>query len=112
MFAAHDLLLGKPGENLAYVCVYGRLSVLCGALALATCAASIEWRPRPLVTTISRYSLGIYAVHKYWQYLCLEWAARHPGALPWNAITVIVTVAGTAATVAVLARTPLRRFVT
>src|SRR5262245_11171536 len=60
-FAVHDLALARPGENLGYVCVYGRLSVVCGALALCTFAASIQWRPRPLVTVISRYSLGIYA---------------------------------------------------
>ena len=112
VFAAHDVVLGAAGGALAYRCVYGRITVVLGALALLTAAQAAGLRARPLVTLLSTYSLGIYAVHKYFQVLGLWLAERHPvPPLPPSLLVLGVTLVGTAVTLAVLSRTPLRRFV-
>lgn len=102
--AAEDVYLERARHLDLYGSVYGRCTVAFGALALIGFAAA--WRPSAarLPSLLAKYSLGIYAVHKYWQYLFL---ALHQTA----AVTLLGTLAGTAATVFVLSRTPLRRFV-
>lgn len=52
------------------VCPYARLSVVFGVLSLISLFLNIQVRRIPAVEFLSRYSLGIFALHKYW-YLVL-----------------------------------------
>lgn len=115
LFAAQDVLVGRAAD-----CVYGRVSIACGAVAL------LGWfharAPRPpgrVVQALATWSLGIYALHKYALYLLLVakgsrslnltvgGATVHVAALLLFAGTLLLTALG----IALLARTPLRRFV-
>ncbi len=53
------------------VSVYGRLSIFFGVLSLMSMVLSREFGFSRPIELLSRYSLGIFAVHKYWQYIFL-----------------------------------------
>jgi hypothetical protein len=108
--AARDLYFGHVDD-----CVYARATVLFGALTLYSFVKSggraAAW--------IAGYSLGLYAVHKYWQWalyalkgdrslnVVAGGAVIHVAAL----LIFVGTLVLTFATVALAARTPLKRFV-
>jgi hypothetical protein len=54
----------------SFVSAYGRLSILFGALSLITFCLQIKSVMRP-AAFLSKYSLGIFALHKYWLYLAI-----------------------------------------
>jgi len=58
-----------------FVAAYGRLSVLFGVLSMISLVVSKEHAHYRPVAFLSRYSLGIFAVHKYWMYLVVTFAA-------------------------------------
>jgi hypothetical protein len=112
--AARDMWQDNAAQS-----VYGRATVFFGALALAGFVLSRPVRAGTITRLLALYSLGLYAVHKYWQWACIAAKNGHALNLHIGAATVhlnavwifAVTIALSAATVALLARTPLRRFV-
>lgn len=49
--------------------VYSRVSIFFGTLAFICMAYSLKISKMKFVQLLSKYSLGIFALHKYWQYL-------------------------------------------
>jgi surface polysaccharide O-acyltransferase-like enzyme len=109
-----DLHFGRAVD-----CVYGRVSIFFGALALFGYVWSAAPRPRKWVRAISLYALGIYALHKYWLYLLVVLKGAHSLNLRVGGATIHLaalglfagTLALTAASIALLRRTPLSRYV-
>jgi len=113
-FAAHDLYFGRVED-----CVYARGSVLFGALTLYCVVMSGRAHAGRLAAALSAYSLGLYAIHKYWQYALTAWkgarsfnvhvggATVHLAALGLFVGTLLLTVG----VVLLARRTPLKRFV-
>ncbi len=50
---------------------YGRVSIVFGALILFFYIYKLDLKPNFIINKISKYSLGLYALHKYFQYLFL-----------------------------------------
>ena len=113
-FVIHDLYLGNQMD-----CAYGRATVVLGALAITGACFSREVVVGRASRVLASYSLGIFAVHKYWWYLLVTLKGHHSLNVPVGGATVHVaavllfvgTLLLTAASVFVLSRTPLRRFV-
>jgi len=51
------------------ICPYARLSVVFGVLSLISLFLHMQVRRIPVVEFLSRYSLGIFALHKYWYFV-------------------------------------------
>jgi Acyltransferase family len=113
-YAAQDLYFARLDDA-----PYGRGTVYFGALALYGFVMAAAPRARPAARVIATYSLGIYAIHKYWQLALMLWK----GSRTWN-VTIagatvhlaalaifIATLALTAVTIALARATPLRRMV-
>ncbi len=108
--AARDVHFGHVDD-----CVYARATVLFGALTLYSFVKgggrAAAW--------IAGYSLGLYAVHKYWQWALYALKGDRSlnvtvggAVIHFAALFIFVgTIALTIATVALCARTPLKRFV-
>jgi len=65
-FTALDLHLRSGG---IFTGLYSRGSVVCGAVSVFLLLRSFEWRCIPSVCSfLATYSLGIFAIHKYWQF--------------------------------------------
>jgi hypothetical protein len=97
---------------------YARAAIFFGALSVCAWATSPGSRLGGRVTYyLSRYSLGIFALHKYFQLLMLkvvpEWGVAFAGVeLDLRYLAIFVpTLALTFVGVALLAHSPLRRFV-
>jgi len=52
-----------------FVAAYGRLSVLLGVLSFISLFLQANITSRRPIEFLSKYSLGIFALHKYWQYI-------------------------------------------
>ncbi|WP_334922285.1 acyltransferase family protein [Nostoc sp.] len=67
LFSFHDIYLRKYGYHLS---IYGRIAITCGAMAIFCYFHSLkEIKENFLVEKLSKYSLGLFSLHKYWQYL-------------------------------------------
>ncbi|MBW4510851.1 MAG: acyltransferase family protein [Scytonematopsis contorta HA4267-MV1] len=66
LFSAHDIYLRTVGN---YGSIYGRISIVCGALTIFSFIFSQKISVNWYIQKLSKYSLGIFALHKYWQYL-------------------------------------------
>ena len=73
-FAAHDLWLGHVED-----CVYARGTVVFGALTLYCTLLSTRAHAGRLASAVSAWSLGLYAIHKYWQYALTAFNGRDGG---------------------------------
>lgn len=94
--------------------VYARVTLILGVAAVLALATRLRIGPDAVVYATSRYSLGLYALHK-WLLLAVVTAlagfsAGALSALFWLGVTVL-TAAGTAVAVALLGRSPLWRLV-
>src|SRR5258706_5361411 len=113
-YVAQDLYLANLDDV-----PYGRGTVFFGALALYGFVMESAPRARPIARVVATYSLGIYAVHKYWQMALMLWKGSRSWNVPVAGATVhlaaaaifLLTLALTAATVWLLRATPLRRMV-
>ncbi len=120
-FVAHDLVLRgleAAGRLTFHASSYGRLACVFGATALVALALEAPVRLSRTAEYLSRYSLGLFAVHKN----ALGVAALLIGApaitnvagivLDWSPVlTAALAALGTGAVVAVIAASPLRRAV-
>lgn len=68
IFSAHDIYLFYKGNSPS---MYGRLSIFFGALSLVSYVYSLNFRETSLLKYLATYSLGLYALHKYWYYILL-----------------------------------------
>ncbi len=66
-FSFHDIYLRSYGY---YSNIYGRIAIVCGAMTIFCYVHSRkEIKENLLVQQLSKYSLGLFSLHKYWQYL-------------------------------------------
>jgi len=65
LFSAQDVYL----RNLGYRCgAYSRASIVFGSIALFSSILQLkDLNKGTVITLLSKYSLGIFAIHKYWQ---------------------------------------------
>ncbi|MEH2026559.1 acyltransferase family protein [Nostoc sp.] len=67
LFSFHDIYLRISGY---YPSIYGRIAIICGAMTIFCYVNSRkEIKENFLVQQLSKYSLGLFSLHKYWQYL-------------------------------------------
>ncbi|WP_373529219.1 acyltransferase family protein [Nostoc sp.] len=67
LFSFHDIYLRTFGYHLS---IYGRIAIICGAMTIFCYVHSRkEIKENLLVQKLSKYSLGLFSLHKYWQYL-------------------------------------------
>jgi hypothetical protein len=67
LFSLHDIYLRTYGY---YSSIYGRISIVFGALTIFCYISSLkDTKENLLIKKISKYSLGLFSLHKYWQYL-------------------------------------------
>jgi hypothetical protein len=67
LFSFHDIYLRTYGY---YSSIYGRIAIICGAMTIFCYVYSQkEIKENFLVQKLSKYSLGLFSLHKYWQYL-------------------------------------------
>lgn len=66
LFSLHDIYLRTYNY---YPSIYSRISIVCGALTIFCFIYPLKINNSPYIQKLSKYSLGLFAVHKYWQYL-------------------------------------------
>jgi len=123
IFGCQDVLLRSYNINVG---LYGRISVACGTLAVfASCINLNSLKPNKVVNFLSKFSLGIFAVHKYYLYILTLATLNLFKILGWsNSIlimglpidmpaifTTFPTIFFTLATVHLLNYSPLQKFV-
>ena len=114
---AHDLVLAGPvplSRHLTDFSYYGRASLAAGAVALLTLTLAAKPRRVPLLERAGRYSLGIFALHKYAWYVVATIVAdsfldAHANLEP--PLIALLAVAATLVAVWLVAQSPLRRWV-
>ena len=70
LFSVQDIFLREKGYDSG---AYSRVSIVFGSLALIS--ALLQFRassPRAAISFLSRYSMGIFAIHKYWHLLVIS----------------------------------------
>lgn len=74
LFSFHDIYLRTYGY---YSSIYGRIAIICGAITIFCYFHSLkQMKKNFLVQKLSKYSLGLFSLHKYWQYLFF-WLVKH-----------------------------------
>lgn len=68
LFSLHDIFLRS---NNYFPSIYGRISIVCGALTIFCFIYSLKIKDFWYIQKLSKYSLGLFAIHKYWQCLIL-----------------------------------------
>jgi hypothetical protein len=66
LFSLHDIYLRNFGYSTS---IYGRVSIVCGALTIFCFIYSSQIPENWYVQKLAKYSLGLFALHKYWQFL-------------------------------------------
>jgi hypothetical protein len=68
IFGIQDVLLRRITYEIG---VYSRISVICGALAIFSSCINLSrhWQAPKHIKFLAKFSLGIFALHKYWQLL-------------------------------------------
>ncbi|MBW4601674.1 MAG: acyltransferase [Calothrix sp. FI2-JRJ7] len=66
LFSLHDIYLRIYGYNQS---IYGRISIVCAALTLFCYVYTLKIPENWYIQKLSQYSLGLFAIHKYWQSL-------------------------------------------
>lgn len=68
LFSLHDIYLRANDYPLS---IYARISIVCGALTIFCFTYTLKITDNFLLQTIAKYTLGLFAFHKYWQCLFL-----------------------------------------
>jgi len=115
---ALDLVLNSPfpfSLEMAPTPIYGRVSIALGAFTVLLAAQTLEFRRSWPLELAGRYSLGLYAYHKYFLYLFTAWLAPLSLSVRGEHLNptfaALFAVAATVGLVGVLARTRLRALV-
>lgn len=65
LFSAHDFYLRNQGS---FCHLYSRISIVFGSIALFSSILQIKsLKQNVAISLMSKYSLGVFAIHKYWQ---------------------------------------------
>ncbi|WP_193196593.1 acyltransferase family protein [Nostoc sp. MG11] len=115
LFSLHDICLRhynySPG-------IYSRISVVCGALTLFCFIHTLKIKDNWFTQKVAKYSLGLFVLHQYWQYLFILLIINYPVSInigiPFNILFFIVgilVVFSTVGTIALLKLTNLKQFV-
>jgi Acyltransferase family len=115
LFSLHDICLRhynySPG-------IYSRISVIFGALTLFCFIHPLKIQGNWLTQKLAKYSLGLFVLHKYWQYLFILLIINYPVSInigiPLNILFLtidILVVFSTVLTIALLRLTNLKQFV-
>jgi hypothetical protein len=119
LFSLHDIYLRTFGYSPS---IYGRVSIVCGALTIFCFIYSSQIPENWYVQKLAKYSLGLFALHKYWQCLILL-LINHYGVgiftgllgIPLNLILLLVgflVVLLTIATIYLFKLTTFKQFIT
>ncbi|MBE9034194.1 acyltransferase family protein [aff. Roholtiella sp. LEGE 12411] len=115
LFSLHDICLRyynySPG-------IHSRISVVFGALTLFCFIHPLKIQGNWLTQKLAKYSLGLFVLHKYWQYLFILLIINYPVSInigiPLNILFLtidILVVCSTVLTIALLRLTNLKQFV-
>ncbi len=116
LFSLHDIYLRSYGYNQS---IYGRISIVCGALTLFCYVYTLKIPENWYVQKLSQYSLGLFAIHKYWQSL-LFFLVQHyqisllPSLVPLNIMFPLMgalVVSLTIVSIYLLKSTSLKQFI-
>lgn len=118
VFSAQDVYLHFQGVQCA---AYSRVSIVFGSVAvLGSILRLKDLRQVTFIHLLSRYSLGMFATHKYWQLIVIVGLQRlglpgmvQPKGFPLELGTLIISVVAVVLTfigVLLASRTPVRRF--
>lgn len=123
IFGLQDICLRAINKDVG---LYARVSIVCGTLAVFSSLITLKsWQIKKSVQFLSKFSLGIFAVHKYWLLLSTVVTLKlfqtldlHTsisiGGLQINLpalVASIITLLGTFISVSILDRSPLQRFI-
>lgn len=123
IFGCQDILLRSYSINIG---LYGRISIVCGALAVfSSCINCSSLKPNKVVDFLSKFSLGTFAIHKYYLYISTLVTLNLFGILGWSTsisimglpvdipafFTAFPTIFFTLVTVHLLNYSPLQKFV-
>lgn len=119
LFSLHDIYLRKFGYSTS---IYGRVSIVCGALTIFSFIYSSQIPENWYVQKLAKYSLGLFALHKYWQCLIVLLINHYRVGvftnflgIPLNIILLLVgflVVLLTVATIHLFKLTTLKQFIT
>ncbi|WP_225226071.1 acyltransferase family protein [Komarekiella delphini-convector] len=115
LFSVHDICLRhynySPG-------IYSRISVVFGALTLFCFIHPLKFKGNWFTQKLAKYSLGLFVLHKYWQYLFILLIINYPVSInigiPFNILFLIISMlvgVSTVATIYLLKLTNLKQFV-
>lgn len=123
VFGCQDVLLRSYHVNIG---LYARVSIVCGALAVFTSCTNINsLKSNQIVIFLSKFSLGIFAIHKYYLYILTIITVNLFSILGWSNSVLIMglpidlqavfnalpTIILTLATVHLLSYSSLQKFV-
>lgn len=115
MFSVHDVILRQSNSNLEY---YGRLSIVFGTLTLFCFIYPLSIKDNFYILNLSKYSLGLFTIHKYWQYIFIWltniYAVSLPKGIPFDIISLVLSilvVLFTSITIKLLSLTKIKQFV-
>lgn len=82
IFSLQDIYLG--GFRGYYVPIYARLSIVFGSIAVFSSILQLkDLSEAPIYPLLSKYSLGIYAVHKYWGMIIFSFFSYYSFRIPY-----------------------------
>ncbi len=106
----------EAGIARSTVSAYARLSIVFGVLSFISIVLPVQFGRRPAMNFLSKYSLGIFSLHKYWLYLLIIFLEIIKSQVdipifPERLILFITTVVLTFISVYFLGKTKLRKLV-
>ena len=98
------------------ISMYARISVVFGVLSFISILLPLQLERQPLMEFLSKYFLGIFSLHKYWQYVFIVFLGiiKPQVDIPicsGNLILFMTTIVLTFISVHLLGKTKLRRYV-
>jgi len=122
-FGIQDIILRADNYSIG---IYSRLSIVFGALAVfSSCLRLKDWKASESVKFLSKFCLGIFAIHKYWQFMGIISIQKlfeilgfsesiSIGEIKISALNIFLATASTFCTlvsVYLLERSPLQKFI-
>jgi hypothetical protein len=114
-FSVQDIIFREMGMIMS---IYARGSILYASLVILSFIYPLNVGENLFIKKLAKYSLGIYAFHKYWQYLIIMFIIQIQSQISFirynTFIPLLVTflvIITTAATIFILNKTPLKVFI-
>jgi len=98
------------------ISTYARMSVVFGVLSFISILLPLQFKRQPVMEFLSKYFLGIFSLHKYWQYVFIVFLGiiKPQVDIPifsGNLVLFMTTIVLTFISVHLLGKTKLRRYV-